>query len=126
MMIQNSPPVIVRRGFGLKAEVRPSLIIDYHSELVNRIRSEAGTLKVGRLTFQLAEKFGFCYGVENALNLVYETHRKFPGRRIFLASEILHNQDINERLRRMGIFTLKPSLSLTDKFACINRHDIVL
>ncbi len=126
MMIQNSPPVIVRRGFGLKAEVRPSLIIDYHSELVNRIRSDAGTLKVGRLTLQLAEKFGFCYGVDNALNLVYETRRKFPGRRIFLASEILHNEDINERLSRMGIFTLKPSLSLTDKFACINRDDIVL
>ncbi|HXG91937.1 MAG TPA: 4-hydroxy-3-methylbut-2-enyl diphosphate reductase, partial [Blastocatellia bacterium] len=54
---------VVRRGFGLKGEIRPSLIADYHSNLVDRIKSEGNRLTVGRLTFRLAEEFGFCYGV---------------------------------------------------------------
>src|ERR1044072_4004549 len=92
--VQNSQKNLVRRGFGLKSEVRQSLVADYHSKLVEKIRNQGHTLKTGRLTFRLAKEFGFCYGVNNALNLAYETQRKFPDRRIFLVSEILHNQTL--------------------------------
>lgn len=102
------------------------LIADYHSELVDKIRKQGSKLTIGRLTFRLAEEFGFCYGVDNALNLAYEAHRNFPDRRIFLVSEILHNPDINRRLSQMGIRTLDSSLPAADKFAQINRDDVVL
>ncbi|HUK88863.1 MAG TPA: 4-hydroxy-3-methylbut-2-enyl diphosphate reductase, partial [Blastocatellia bacterium] len=94
-----APNTVVRRGFGLKAEIRDSLITDYHSSVVKRIKEQGNTLEVGRLTFRLAEEFGFCYGVDFALNLAYETRRKFPDRRIFLTNEIIHNPRVNLRLR---------------------------
>lgn len=124
--IQNSQRNVVRRGLALAPEVHLSLVADYHSDLVERIRKQGRTLTCGRLTFRLAEEFGFCYGVNNALNLAYETCRRFPGRRIFLVSEILHSPTINQRLSEMGVRTLNSSQPVADKFASITHDDIVL
>ena len=117
---------VVRRGFGLKGDIRESLVTDYHSALVERIKSQGHAMKAGRLTFQLAEEFGFCYGVDFALNLAYETRRKFPDRRIFLTNEIIHNPRVNLRLREMGIEFLDCSPSNPNRFADVNSDDIVL
>ena len=121
-----APNTVVRRGFGLKAEIRDSLITDYHSSVVKRIKEQGNTLEVGRLTFRLAEEFGFCYGVDFALNLAYETRRKFPDRRIFLTNEIIHNPRVNLRLREMGIEFIDCSSADPAKFAHITSDDIVL
>jgi 4-hydroxy-3-methylbut-2-enyl diphosphate reductase len=116
----------VRRGFGLKQEVRPLILTDYHSQLIERARLQGGILTVGRLTFRLAEEFGFCYGVDFALNLVYETRSMYPNRRIFLLSEILHSPDVNRRLREMGIELLSTIKGDVNRFAHVNSDDIVV
>ncbi|HVE79660.1 MAG TPA: 4-hydroxy-3-methylbut-2-enyl diphosphate reductase, partial [Gemmatimonadaceae bacterium] len=55
---------------------------------------------------RLAREFGFCYGVERAVDYAYQTRAKFPERRIFLVGEIIHNPHVNDRLRRMGVTIL--------------------
>jgi 4-hydroxy-3-methylbut-2-enyl diphosphate reductase len=115
-----------RRGFGLKNEIRQFLVADYHSELVEKIKSQNNTITVGRLTFRLAEEFGFCYGVDFALNLAYETRKKFPDRRIFLTSEIIHNPRVNSRLQEMGIEFIDCSAGNPLRFAHIKSDDIVM
>ncbi len=117
---------VVRKGFGLKGEIRESIVTDYHSDLVNRIKSEGHSLTVGRLTFRLADEFGFCYGVDFALNLAYETRRKFPDKRIFLTNEIIHNPRVNARLGEMGIEFIDCSASNAERFSHIAADDIVM
>ncbi len=120
------PQAVVRRGFGLKDQIRDSIVSDYHSDLIRRIKEQGHTLGMGRLTFRLAQEFGFCYGVEFALNLAYETHKKFPDRRIFLTNEIIHNPRVNNRLHEMGIDFLEASSENPARFAHITADDIVL
>jgi 4-hydroxy-3-methylbut-2-enyl diphosphate reductase len=117
---------VVRRGFGLKAEIRETLISDYHSDLVEKIKSKGHTLTIGRLTFRLAEEFGFCYGVDFALNLAYETRKQFPDRRIFLTNEIIHNPRVNSRLSEMGIEFIDSDADNPDRFAGVTADDIVM
>lgn len=117
---------VVRRGFGLKGEIRPALAVDYHSDLVDRIKSQGNELSIGRLTFRLAEEFGFCYGVDFALNLAYETRKKFPDRRIFLTNEIIHNPRVNTRLHEMGIEFIDCSPANSSRFAEVSSEDIVM
>lgn len=117
---------VVRKGFGLKSEIRESLTVDYHSDLVDRIKAQDHTLTVGRLTFRLAKEFGFCYGVDFALNLAYETRKKFPDKRIFLTNEIIHNPRVNTRLKEMGIEFIDCSPSNPARFNDVTSDDIVM
>jgi 4-hydroxy-3-methylbut-2-en-1-yl diphosphate reductase len=89
-----------RKGFGLKAEVqetwRPTTTASWWTSC-----SPASTrLVAGDVTVRLAKEFGFCYGVERAVEYAYQTRRKFPDKRIFLAGEIIHNPHVNAKLRR--------------------------
>ncbi|MEJ2677858.1 MAG: 4-hydroxy-3-methylbut-2-enyl diphosphate reductase, partial [Gemmatimonadota bacterium] len=86
-----------RRGLGLKQEVQPVLDAEYHSALVAQIRAGGHSLSVGDVTLRLAEEFGFCYGVDRAVDYAYQTAMKFPDRRIFLVGEIIHNPHVNQR-----------------------------
>lgn len=117
---------VVRRGFGLKGEIQDSLVTDYHSDLVQRIKGQQNVLKVGRFSIRLAEEFGFCYGVDFALNLAYETRRKFPDRRIFLTNEIIHNPRVNSRLRDMGIEFIESAPGSAERFSGVTSADVVL
>ncbi len=117
---------VVRKGFGLKSEIREVLSLDYHSDIVERIKSQGHTLSVGRFTFRLAEEFGFCYGVDFALNLAYETRRKFPDKRIFLTNEIIHNPRVNTRLSEMGIEFIDCSATNPTLFEEVTASDIVM
>ncbi len=125
-VINNSQSGVVRKGFGLKGEIRPALVADYHSDLVDRIKAQDYALEVGRLTFRLAEEFGFCYGVDFALNLAYETRRKFPDKRIFLTNEIIHNPNVNTRLQQMGIEFIDCSPGIPDRFSQVTPDDVVM
>src|SRR3989338_3897019 len=98
---------IVRRGFGLKDLVKGDLEADYRSQMVEAIRQNQHQLKAGDLTVRLAKEFGFCYGVERAVDYAYETRKRFQDRRIFLANELIHNPRVNSRLRDMGIRFLR-------------------
>ncbi|PYP47076.1 MAG: 4-hydroxy-3-methylbut-2-enyl diphosphate reductase [Gemmatimonadetes bacterium] len=92
-----------RRGFGLKGDIEGALAADYHSQVVDRIRAHGYVLAVGDLTFRLAREFGFCYGVDRAVEYAYETRTKFPERRVFLVGEIIHNPHVNKKLHGMGV-----------------------
>jgi 4-hydroxy-3-methylbut-2-enyl diphosphate reductase len=56
-----------RKGFGLKAEVQSELATDYDGRLVDLLREREYTLTAGDVTVRLAREFGFCYGVERAV-----------------------------------------------------------
>ncbi len=93
----------VNRGFGLERAVSERLAHDYRSALVDRMRAQGFRVDAGGVSFRLAREFGFCYGVDRAVEYAYETREKFPGRRIFLVGEIIHNPGVNRRLEEMGI-----------------------
>lgn len=124
--IEDLKGTVVRRGFGLKSEIREFLAVDYHSDLVDRIKSQGHELSIGRLKFRLAQEFGFCYGVDFALNLAYETRQKFPDKRIFLTNEIIHNPRVNTRLHQMGVEFLESAPGSPGRFANVSPDDIVM
>jgi 4-hydroxy-3-methylbut-2-en-1-yl diphosphate reductase len=111
------------KGFGLRAEVRTQLKETYRSQVVDFMRANDFRLKAGDLSFILAMEFGFCYGVERAVDYAYETVTKFPDRRIFLTGEIIHNPHVNQRLERMGIRFLPKA---GDKYEGIVSNDVVI
>jgi 4-hydroxy-3-methylbut-2-enyl diphosphate reductase len=112
-----------QKGFGLRSEIRPQLRENYRSQIVDIMRANDFRLVVGDLTFLLAMEFGFCYGVERAVEYAYETVKKFPGRRIFLTGEIIHNPHVNNKLLGMGIQFLPPG---ADKYSGVGREDVVI
>jgi 4-hydroxy-3-methylbut-2-enyl diphosphate reductase len=114
-----------RKGFGLKSEIAGRLTADYHSALVETLKTNGYTLQVGGLTFRLAREFGFCYGVDRAVEYAYETRTKFPDRRLFLVGEIIHNPHVNEKLRAMGITILAPHDGGFD-FSVVTPADVVI
>jgi 4-hydroxy-3-methylbut-2-enyl diphosphate reductase len=95
--------LIFRKGLDLKNVVAGTLNESYHSDLVERIKTEDFTYHAGRLTVHLAREFGFCYGVDRAVDYAYQTRERFPDRRVFLTGEIIHNPHVNAKLRSMGI-----------------------
>jgi 4-hydroxy-3-methylbut-2-enyl diphosphate reductase len=115
-----------RKGFGLRREVESTLSADYHSQLVDRIRADGYTLQAGDLTFRIAKEFGFCYGVDRAVDYAYESRQKFPDRRIFLVGEIIHNPHVNEKLESMGIIILRPKQDGHFDFSDVVSDDVVL
>ncbi|MCI0435867.1 MAG: 4-hydroxy-3-methylbut-2-enyl diphosphate reductase [Gemmatimonadetes bacterium] len=115
-----------RRGLGLKKEVEPILAAEYHSALVDRIRAGGHTARFGDLTLRLAQDFGFCYGVDRAVDYAYQTTHKFPDRRIFLVGEIIHNPHVNQRLRDAGITFLYPTADGEFDFTGIGTDDVVI
>jgi 4-hydroxy-3-methylbut-2-enyl diphosphate reductase len=110
-----------RKGFGLKSEVQGDLAADYDGDIVDLLRSHDFTLTVGDVTIRLAKEFGFCYGVERAVDYAYQTRRKFPDRRVFLVGEI------NDRLRTMGVEILtRPEPTGAFDFSGLTTEDVVL
>lgn len=115
-----------RKGFGLKNEIAGRLTADYHSAVVEALRASDYRLGVGPLTFRLAREFGFCYGVDRAVEYAYETRTKFPGRRLFLVGEIIHNPHVNQKLRDMGITLLGQRTDGEFDFSTVTPDDVVI
>jgi 4-hydroxy-3-methylbut-2-enyl diphosphate reductase len=115
-----------RRGFGLKAEIEGQLTADYHSTVVEALRANQYRLTVGSLTFRLAREFGFCYGVDRAVDYAYETRIKFPDRRLYLVGEIIHNPHVNQKLRDMGVRFLVRGEAGEFDFSVITPEDVVI
>jgi len=104
---------VFRRGLALKAEVADALAADYHSRLVADIKANDNLFQSGRLRVYLAREFGFCYGVDRAVDYAYQASRRFPDRRIVLTGEIIHNPHVNRRLRDLGVqFLTDPGQSV--------------
>ena len=97
------PSLIFRKGLDLKHAVAGMLADNYHSSIVEQIKADDFTHRAGRLTVHLAREFGFCYGVDRAVDYAYQTRERFPDRHVFLTGEIIHNPHVNDKLRAMGI-----------------------
>jgi 4-hydroxy-3-methylbut-2-enyl diphosphate reductase len=97
------PPLIFRKGLDAKHEVAGVLAESYHSSLVATIKEQGFRFESGRLTVHLAREFGFCYGVDRAVDYAYQARHRFGDRRVYLTGEIIHNPHVNEQLRSQGI-----------------------
>lgn len=113
-----NPPVAAQRVNlrtpEVMAEVQAAVESHYHSPLVERLRSAGGVARFGDVTVRLAKQFGFCYGVERAIDLAYAACKVFAGRKIYLIGEIIHNPEVNAQLAAMGIRTLSGPCKLTE------------
>src|SRR3982751_6568521 len=78
----------------------------YRSDIVDKIRRAGGILQCGEVTVRLAKQFGFCYGVERAIDLAYAARKVFKDRRLFIVGEIIHNPEVNEQISSLGIKNL--------------------
>src|SRR5947209_17498730 len=99
-MSTEAPPLpqkVNLRRPDIMAAVQAQVLSHYRSELVERIRASGHILSAGDLTIKLAKEFGFCYGVERAIDLAYAARRAYPERRIFLLGEIIHNPEVNDQ-----------------------------
>ena len=115
-----------RRGFGLKKEIEPLLAAEYHSALVEEIRAQGFTATYDGITIRLAQDFGFCYGVDRAVDYAYQATVKFPDRQIYLVGEIIHNPHVNQRLKDAGVTFLYPTQAGVFDFSVIQPDDVVI
>jgi 4-hydroxy-3-methylbut-2-enyl diphosphate reductase len=115
-----------RKGFGLKSEVQGELASDYDGRLVDFLRANEYTLTSGDVTLRLAKEFGFCYGVERAVEYAYQTRRKFPDKKIFMVGEIIHNPHVNAKLREMGIEILAAAKDGSFDYSHVRPEDVVI
>ncbi len=97
----------------------------YRSPVVDYLRHTKSHLSAAGLTVKLAKAFGFCYGVERAINLAYASAKHFQGQNIYLLGEIIHNPEVNDQLRDMGIKQLKETRGVYDLDA-LTEEDVVI
>jgi len=115
-----------QKGFNLKAAVAPVLAQSYDSRVVDRLSELGYAARAGEVRLKLAREFGFCYGVDRAVEYAYETRQKFPDRRIFLSGEIIHNPEVNGRIEAMGIRILPAADDPAARYAEVRQEDVVL
>jgi 4-hydroxy-3-methylbut-2-en-1-yl diphosphate reductase len=108
----SAPQKINLRRPDIMETVQAQVLSHYRSELVERIRAHGGVLAADNLTVKLAKEFGFCYGVERAIDLAYAAKKYFsevsPNTPIYLLGEIMHNPEVNDQIRNMGIQIISP------------------
>jgi 4-hydroxy-3-methylbut-2-enyl diphosphate reductase len=117
------PSLIFRKGLDLREAVAARLADSYHSGIVEKIKAQDFTHRAGRLTVHLAREFGFCYGVDRAVDYAYQTRERFPDRPVYLTGEIIHNPHVNEKLRSMGIRFLSDEPAALDR---LGPNDVVI
>ena len=117
-----------RKGFKMRDEVQHLLDRDYRSEVVDRVRENGNVLEADGLTLRLADEFGFCYGVDRAVDYAFQTREKFPDRRIYITGDMIHNASMNDRLREMGIEFLSRGFDgpAEEVFDRLGPEDVVL
>ena len=114
-----------RKGFGHQAEVATQLQSEYQSNLIQEIRNNNYTLQRGDVTIRLAEAFGFCWGVERAVAMAYETRKHFPTERIWMTNEIIHNPSVNQRMLEMEVGFIPVEAGQKD-FSVVEPGDVVI
>jgi 4-hydroxy-3-methylbut-2-enyl diphosphate reductase len=97
----------------------------YRSHIVEQIRAKGSVITIGGTTIRLARDFGFCYGVERAIDLAYAARKVFADRRVFLLGEIIHNQEVNRQLTEMGVVSI-PNVDHEAMVATMTNEDVVI
>ena len=120
-----TPKINLRRP-DIMAEVQAQVVSHYRSELVEYLRSHGHELRAGNLCIKLAKEFGFCYGVERAIDLAYAARKSFPPETpIYLLGEIIHNPEVNDQIRNLGIRTISSRPS-PEELALLKAGDVVI
>tara|TARA_Y100001968_G_scaffold326415_1_gene369422 strand:+ start:957 stop:2153 length:1197 start_codon:yes stop_codon:yes gene_type:complete len=114
-----------RRGFGSANKRAKALAQAYQSNLIGSIRENGNNLIHGRLRVKLAEAFGFCWGVERAVAMAYETRKHYPNEQIWITNEIIHNPSVNDHLRKMNVLFISEEKGVKD-FSDVNDGDVVI
>jgi len=114
-----------RKGFGHEAEVAGVMQTAYQSSLIQQIRDNNYRLERGAVTILLAQAFGFCWGVERAVAIAYETRKHFPSERIWITNEIIHNPSVNQHLRDMEVGFIAVEKGQKD-FSVVDSGDVVI
>ncbi|MEH2464907.1 4-hydroxy-3-methylbut-2-enyl diphosphate reductase [Nostoc sp.] len=114
-----------RKGFGHKAEVATQLQSEYQSNLIQEIRDRNYTLQRGDVTIRLAQAFGFCWGVERAVAMAYETRQHFLTEHIWITNEIIHNPSVNQRMQEMEVEFI-PIQGKNKDFSVVGTGDVVI
>ncbi|WP_071515879.1 4-hydroxy-3-methylbut-2-enyl diphosphate reductase [Geitlerinema sp. PCC 9228] len=114
-----------RRGFGHQEAIAGVMESAYQSPLIQEIRNNNNWLTRGNVTIRLAEAFGFCWGVERAVAMAYETRKQFPSQRIWITNEIIHNPSVNQHLRDMEVQFIPVENGQKD-FSGIEENDVVI
>ena len=114
-----------RKGFGHETEVMGTMNTEYQSSLIQQIRENNYQWQEGNVTIKLAESFGFCWGVERAVAMAYETGQHFPQEKIWITNEIIHNPSVNQRLLEMNVGFFQVINGSKD-FSVVNTGDVVI
>ncbi|HCV32907.1 MAG TPA: 4-hydroxy-3-methylbut-2-enyl diphosphate reductase [Microcoleaceae bacterium UBA9251] len=114
-----------RKGFGHEAEVTEVMKTAYQSSLIQQIRDNNYRLERNGVTIRLAESFGFCWGVERAVAIAYETRQHFPTERIWITNEIIHNPSVNQHLRDRSVGFIAVDSGQKD-FSVVDSGDVVI
>jgi len=117
-----------RKGFKLRENIQHLLNRDYRSEVVDKVRANGNVFEADGLTLRIADEFGFCYGVDRAVDYAFQTREKFPDRRVYITGDMIHNPSMNDRLREMGIEFLSEGFNgrPDEKFDTLGPEDVVL
>lgn len=126
----NSPAAAPTKRVNLRtpdvmAAVQAQVESHYRSEIVEKLRATGGTLTCAGVTVRLAKQFGFCYGVERAIDLAYAAAKVFADRRLFILGEIIHNPEVNEQIAALGIKNLLGAQPEADVSA-LTAEDVVI
>src|SRR5712672_914748 len=122
----SAPQKINLRRPDIMQAVQAQVLSHYRSELVERIRANGHVLSAdGLLTVKLAKEFGFCYGVERAIDLAYAARKVFPDRPIYILGEIIHNPEVNDQIRALGIKSLTGKEKTAD-VEDLKKDDVVI
>ncbi len=114
-----------RKGFGHETEVMGTMNTEYQSSLIQKIRENNYQWQEGNVTIKLAEAFGFCWGVERAVAMAYETRQHFPNERIWITNEIIHNPSVNQRLLEMNVGFIEV-INGSKEFSVVEAGDVVI
>ena len=123
MTPDTASPLIFRKGLDRQQAVAAILAESYHSALVDQIKEQDFTYRSGRLTVHLAREFGFCYGVDRAVDYAYQARDRFPDRPVYLTGEIIHNPHVNHQLRELGVQFLSDDPDSLDR---LGPDDVVI
>merc|ERR1719261_1978888 len=95
-------------------------------ELIAQMREEGFMHKRGDVTIKLAKAYGFCWGVERAVQMAYEARKRFPEKELWITNEIIHNPTVNERLSEMGVRFIRETESDGKDFSGVREGDVVI
>ncbi|MBD2177963.1 4-hydroxy-3-methylbut-2-enyl diphosphate reductase [Pseudanabaena sp. FACHB-1998] len=123
--LQKSPNYF-RNGFGHGEEAESTMRSQYHSDLIQTIREHDYVYTEGNVTIYLAKSFGFCWGVERAVAMAYETRTQFPNERIWITNEIIHNPSVNSKLKEMEVQFVPVNEDGNKDFSGVAQGDVVI